>query len=126
MARLYYYLKLKLMGAKVGGDYQKKLFARFEEVCQRYNGRDDVEYIGELSFLQKNDRSLKSDYDDLVMMDFEFTQIPVIRHHHEYLTMKYGDYQKPVKSGFAMHTFKVLDTSRPYTEVLKEKGIKYE
>lgn len=126
LARLYYYLKLKLMRAKVGGPYQKKLFAKFEEVCQRYNGKNDIAYIGELSFLQKNDKTLKNDYDDLLMMDFEFTRIPIPEHYHEYLTMKYGDYQKPVKTGFAMHTFKVLDTGRPYTEVLKENGIKYE
>ena len=114
------------MGAKVGGMYQKKLFSQFEEVCQRYNERDDVDYIGEFSFLQKNDRSQKNDYDNLVMMDFEFTKMPIIPHYDEYLKMKYGDYMKPVKSGFAMHTFKVLDTDRPFTEVLKEKGIKYE
>ena len=126
LARLYYYLKLKLMGAKVGGVYQRNLFAKFEEVCQRYNDRDDIAYIGELSFLQKNDKSLKTDFNYLLMMDFEFTKIPIPGHYHEYLTMKYGDYQKPVKTGFAMHTFKVLDTSRPFTEVLKEKGIQYE
>ncbi len=126
LVRLYYYLKFKFMGAKVGGSYQKRLFAQFEEVCQRYNDREDIQYIGELSFLQKNDKSLRADYDHLQMMDFEFTKIPVPAHYHDYLTMKYGDYQKPVKTGFAMHTFKVLDTSRPYTEVLKEKGIKYE
>ena len=126
LARLYYYLKLKLMGAKVGGTYHKELFSQFEKVCQRYNDRNDITFIGELSFLQKNDRTLKSDFDDLLMMDFEFTKIPIPRHYNDYLTMKYGYWQKPVKTGFAMHTFKVLDTGRSYTEVLKEKGIKYE
>lgn len=126
LARLYYYLKYKIMGAKVGGAYQKKLFAAFEKVCQRYNDRDDIKYIGELSFLQKNDRSLMADFDNLVMMDFEFIKIPVTCHYHDYLTMKYGNYQEPVKTGFAMHTFTVLDTGRSYIEVLKEKGINYE
>ncbi len=126
MVRLLYYLKFKLTGTKVGGAYQKKLFAKFEEVCQRYNNRDDIPYIGELSFLQKNDRSLKTDYDHLVMMDFEFTKMPIPPHYDEYLKMKYGNYMEPVKTGFAMHTFKVLDTGRPFAEVLKEKGIQYD
>ena len=53
-------------------------------------------------------------------------KMPIIPHYDDYLKTKFGDYMTPVKTGFAMHSFKVLDTGRPFTEVLKEKGIQYE
>lgn len=118
-----YHYVYKLLGIKVGCPYQKNLFYKFEEVCKRYNHSDSPIYAGEISFLQKNDQTLIADFDNIVEAPFEFTTIPLFAHYDDYLTRKYGDYMKPVKSGYAMHTFRVVDTDRPYTEVLREKGI---
>ena len=118
-----YYYYYKIRGIRVGDAYHKKLFHKFAEVCQRFNGEKDVQYVGELSFLQKKDKTRLSDFNHINEYAFEFTTIPLFEHYDEYLTTKYGDYMKPVKSGYAMHSFKIIDTDRPYTEVLKEKGI---
>lgn len=123
LARWAYYYYFKIRGIRVGSSYQKNYFDRFEKVCQRYNNDRNVKYAVEISFLQKNDKTLLSDYNHISEYPFEFTTIPLFDHYDEYLTQKYGDYMKPVKSGYAMHTFKIVDTNRPYTEVLKEKGV---
>lgn len=118
-----YYWYYKIRDIRVGDTYHKNLFHQFEEVCKRYNEDKDVTYAGELGFLQKNDKTLLSDFGHISEHAFEFTTIPLFEHYDDYLTKKYGDYMKPVKSGYAMHSFKIIDTNRPYTEVLKEKGI---
>lgn len=122
-ARWGYHYMYKLRGIYVGCPYHKNLFSQFEKVCQRYNNKKDIKYACEISFLQKNDQTLISDFDNIIEVPFEFTTIPLFPHYDDYLTRKYGDYMKPVKSGYAMHTFRIIDTNRPYTEVLKEKGI---
>lgn len=123
LIRWAYYYYYKCRGIHVGSTYQKILFNKFEEVCQQYNRDYCVKYAGEISFLQKNDKTRVADFDHIIEHTFEFTTIPLFEHYNEYLIEKYGDYMTPIKTGYAMHTFKIIDTNSPYTKVLKEKGI---
>lgn len=124
LARHFEYYKNVLMGRRVGGVYHCGVFEKMQNVSKRYNDTHTV-YVGTLAEGLLNNQLYYDDFDHLVEVDFEFLKIPVMAHYDETLTRLYGNYHEFVK-GTAVHTFKIIDTDRPYTEVLKEKGIKYE
>lgn len=118
--RFLLYYKMKILHIKVGDSYHKKLFKRFEDVCKRFNNQG-FKYMGAIGIASKG-MVLKEDFNCLYEIDFEFKKIPVYKHYDIYLTSVFGDWHKMVRGG-SLHTFIVLDTSRPYIEVLKERGI---
>lgn len=122
MARLYEYYKMKLFNITIGGNYHRTVYKKFEEESKRFN--NEARIIGDVVGYQA-DAADKVDIQcvyEAKEVDFEFTKIAVPSNYHGMLTQMYGEYNKFVK-GNAYHTFKVIDTDRPYTEVLKEKGI---
>lgn len=86
-------------------------FKSYESLCQKYLNKE-TEMFGSLQF-QANKKHFKYivDYEDLVMMDFEFLKIPVGAGYDHALTLYYGDYKKcvqyPHHSGF-------FDTNKAY------------
>lgn len=60
-------------------------------------------------------------FEEITHAPFEGMMFPVSAHYDELLTQRYGDYMTPVvvDSIYKMWTF---DASRPYTEVINEKG----
>lgn len=123
LARWLEHYRLKFSKMSVGSDYQKSLFMKMQETTKRYNTKLTTN-VGALAEFQTNvvDIISKEDFDHLYEVDFEFLKIPVPPHYDQVLTRLYGDYHTFVKGG-SVHTFKIIDTNRPYTEVLKEKGI---
>ena len=126
IARYYEHYKNRLLGHIVGGEKHRSIFYQYTAENQKYNNVN-TETIGDISFYHINVKSRLriSDFDDMTKMDFEFLKIPVISHYDENLTRIYGNWHEPINKRYA-HTFKVIDTSRPYIEVLKEREIKYE
>lgn len=123
LARFYIYHKNRILGIKPGGQRQQRLFQQYEDTCRRYNDVD-TKNVGALSVYQTNVKNVctRADFDNLVELDFEFLTIPAFSSYHQRLTTMFGDYMKCVKGG-SWHTFKIIDTDRPYTEVLPERGI---
>lgn len=126
IARNTEYFKNILLGRNVGGKHHCELFRRMQSISKHYNGQR-TKYIGALAEYHVNvvDLAYSDDFDNLIEVDFEFMKIPIVSHYDETLRRLYGDYRKFVM-GTQAHSFKIIDTSRPYTEVLKERGIKYE
>lgn len=125
MVRLYEYYKMKLFNITIGGDYHRKMYKKFEEESMRYN--IGTRLIGDVVGYQA-DAADKLDIQcvyDAKEVEFEFTKISIPSNSQVVLTQMYGDYLKFVK-GNAYHTFKIIDTNRPYTEVLRGNGILYE
>ena len=122
MVRLFLYLKLKLLNRKVGSRYQVKLFKEFEKECTKFNHLDTKRCCKVSIFSKKNNNC--DDFFHIVETKFEFTKFPIIENYDETLKVQYGDWHQYVKGG-SLHTFMILDTDRPYKEVLKERGIKY-
>lgn len=58
-------------------------------------------------------------FNSTVMLPFDGREYPCPGHYDEVLTAEYGDYMTPVK-GASVHDTIILDTKRPYKEVVKE------
>ena len=123
LGRFYEYFKMKLLGIKIGGYYHKKAYYNYENESRKYNDLP-LSYVGDLiGYLNEpDDKILVKDFDNLIETKFEFTTITIPYHYEEILAHMYGNYNQYVV-GASTHTFEIIDTDRPYTEVLKEKGI---
>lgn len=125
LVRLFEFYKMKIFNITIGGSYHRKIYKKFEEESKRYNNQ--ARQIGDIVGYQA-DALDKVDIQcvyNAKEVDFEFTKIAVPSNFHDMLKQMYGDYHVFVK-GNAYHTFKIIDTNRPYNEVLKEKGIIHE
>lgn len=123
LARLFVFCKNRLLGRLPGGTYHQSIFKKFELVCTRYNN-NECKDLGGLSYMLTNilDVVPKNDFEHLLEVDFEFTTIPIVVNYDYNLRKMYGEYQQFINGG-ALHTFKIIDTERPYTQVLPEYGI---
>lgn len=119
--RLCEYLKMKLLDIRVGGEVHHKLFSKMNSACIRYNDDENIDTLCKLSIGSKGILK-KDDVNDIIEVEFEFVTLPIIVNYEANLVSLYGDWHKMIKGG-SLHTFKIIDTNRPYTEVLKEKGI---
>lgn len=127
MARLLIYCKKQLFNIKPGGKTHMSIFNKYEELVTRYNNVA-TKYMGPLSIYHINCENLilSEDVDSInsfIPMDFEFLEFPGLRHYHENLTSRYGDYMQPVK-GSSWHKLMEFDTDKPYYVYFKEKGMK--
>ena len=102
--------------------YVNKNYRRFEETCKRYNSQN-TEMVSTLSFIFNEELHFKfrSDYTELIDMDFEFIKIPVGANYDHGLTKRYGDY-KTVVRGSSNHGGIVLDPDKSYKEYIKGLG----
>lgn len=98
----------------------EKAFKKGISVCSMYND-SKMEMASLLSFQIDNlNHSIRvSDLDDIILMPFEFLQMPVIANYDEHLRRKYGDYMTPQKNP-NYHGDIIFDTSRSYKDFLRE------
>lgn len=94
-------------------------YKKFEEECQRYDYIKDSVYISSLSFMFNNKRHFKyrSDYENLIEIDFEFMKIPMGANYDHALVQEYGNYMK-FEKGTSCHGDIIFDVDNPYTKYL--------
>lgn len=107
------------MGDKLAKKLQRKFYLKFEKECQAYNDQK-TERVA--IFTLKSDNASRDKYredaKELIMMPFEFMEIPVNRNFEHALANDYGDYNKIVKGG-SLHGDVLFDTDNSYTQYLK-------
>lgn len=96
-------------------------YKKYEDECQRYNDKNNTKYISTLSFMFDNEQHFKyrSDYENLIDMDFEFIKIPIGANYDHALTKRYGNY-KLFEKGTSYHGGIIFDVDKSYTEYLEK------
>ncbi len=117
------YTRMRILNMRVGGNHHKKLFNNLCVESTKYNDDCTIDTLCKLIIGSKG-LLKKEDLNNIIETKFEFLSLPIMANYDYNLTTLYGDWHKMVRGG-SLHTFKVIDTSRPYTDVLKEKGIDY-
>lgn len=100
---------------------EEKNFRKFEEVCKRYNNTE-TKYVTTLEFsfdIERWGKRLKSYFDKVEYMPFEFIKLPISVDYDEMLRNDYGDYMV-FKKGASAHGDMIIDTDRPYTEYINK------
>lgn len=118
LARMAFYIKMKITNTEIGGKQHLDFYDRYEEVCKRYNNSKH-DYVGAVC-VSLDDIVKKDDYNHLEEIDFEFLKMPIIQNYDENLTKLYGDWHQMVKGG-QLHTFKIVDTDTPFSEIVTEQ-----
>lgn len=98
-------------------------FAEKRMVRYKWDECDEVtELIGSLKGMKL--RHPKDDFDNVVLIDFEGHEIPVMKGYERYLRLIWGDYMQlpPVESRVAKHDAVYIDMNTPYTQY---KGVYY-
>lgn len=102
-------------------DYDED-YAKFEEVCARYN-EESSKKISLLSFsFDELHFQTREDYEEVIYVPFEFLKIPVPKGYHHALIERFGDYNVFVRGG-SFHGGVIFDTDTPYTNYLKNKKV---
>ena len=118
-------LKGKIFRVLTGGLYKvtdvKKLFARYEKLCAKYNGTDNhrVSYVAHSRGKEKH-LFRKEWFDESVMLPFEFTMIPAPVGYDARLRLEYNDYMTPCNVAPA-HGGAILDPDLPYGEFIRRR-----
>lgn len=100
---------------------EEKNFRKFEEVCKRYNNME-TKYVTTLEFsfdIERWGKRLKSYFDKIEYMPFEFIKLPISVDYDEMLRNDYGDYMV-FKKGASAHGDMIIDTDRSYTEYINK------
>lgn len=100
---------------------EEKNFRKFEEVCKRYNNME-TKYVTTLEFsfdIERWGKRLKSYFDKVEYMPFEFIKLPISVDYDEMLRNDYGDYMI-FKKGASAHGDMIIDTDRSYTEYINK------
>lgn len=100
---------------------EEKNFRKFEEVCKRYNNTE-TKYVTTLEFsfdIERWGKRLKSYFDKVEYMPFEFIKLPISVDYDEMLRNDYGDYMV-FKKGASAHGDMIIDTDRSYTEYINK------
>jgi len=90
------------------------LHRKYEEACSIGN-ETPTEKVAIYCIYNKRTIHHRKDYEDSVMMDFEFLKIPVPIHYDHWLTNAFGDWHKFVKGG-SLHGVDAMlfNTNKPY------------
>ena len=118
-------LKGKIFRVLTGGLYKvtdvKKLFARYEKLCAKYNGTDNhrVSYVAHSRGKEKH-LFRKEWFDESVMLPFEFTMIPAPVGYDARLRLEYNDYMTP-RNVAPAHGGAILDPDLPYGEFIRRR-----
>ena len=100
---------------------EEKNFRKFEEVCKRYNNME-TKYVTTLEFsfdIERWGKRLKSYFDKVEYMPFEFIKLPISVDYDEMLRKDYGD-DMVFKKGASAHGDMIIDTDRSYTEYINK------
>ena len=103
-----------LQGFRIGTRLEQKIYYKFEKECQKYNDRE-TNKISTLSLDVNNKQFYKDrkDYEEIIMMPFEFMEIPVGKNCDHALKKRYGNYKEIVKGG-SLHSGVIFDTDKSY------------
>ena len=97
---------------------QKRVFKKFETNLKRYSV-DSTELWGNRTLVfecPKSRRPIK-DYTDLIMMPFEFIEVPAPRNYDSMLRQQYGDYMKiPENKKGGLHGELIISTDYAYDD----------
>lgn len=101
-------------------DY-KKLFARYEKLCGRYNGSS----CGRISYIAysrgKEKHMFRREwFDETVTLPFEFMTIPAPAGYDERLRKEYNDYMT-IRNVPSTHGEMIFDPDVPYKKYIKRK-----
>lgn len=90
-------------------------FRDFEREVKRFNGTPSrrIGTVVPMTYYEKEDLRKR------IMMDFEFTRIPVAAGYDRILTGQYGDWREPKEAG-SVHGDTLFDTGRSYIDVLAD------
>ena len=91
-------------------------FSEFEEHCRKYS-TTQTKLFTTLFTYAKRDYKYTEDYNELIEEDFEFMRIPIGAKYEHGLSVRYGDWKKPVKGG-ALHEGLFIDTNLSYKKYL--------
>ena len=96
-----------------------KLYQQYVNICKRYN-KENTKYVSLLSFEFDHDVHYiqRKDMKNIIDIDFEFLQIPIIANYDEALRWKYGNYKEFVKAP-NYHGGMIFDTDVSYEEYFK-------
>ncbi|MDO5476891.1 MAG: LicD family protein [Eubacteriales bacterium] len=99
----------------------KKLFARYEKLCAKYNG-SDYHRMSYVCFSRGKEKNMfrKEWWDETVMLPFEFTEVPAPAGYHERLTQEFKDYMTP-RNVAAGHPGAILSADLPYQEFIRRR-----
>jgi len=99
---------------------QEYYYSLFENECSRYNN-ESAHVISSLSFqfLNKKNYIATTYFSKIIMLDFEFIQIPSLEKYESYLITHYGDYKKFVL-GESCHGKVFFDTDNSYAKYLNQ------
>ena len=112
---------LKLGFGKIARKLENHYYSKMEIECQKYNNTE-TRNCSLLSFQCDWKRLIREnqDYKSVVMMPFEFVELPIPVGYDKVLTNLYGDYNKIIMNSSA-HGGIIFDTDIPYEEYLKQK-----
>lgn len=90
------------------------LHRKYEEACSIGNGTP-TEKVAIYCIYNKRTIHFRKDYEDSMMVDFEFLKIPVPIHYDHWLTNAFGDWHQFIKGG-SLHGDGVMlfNTNKPY------------
>jgi lipopolysaccharide cholinephosphotransferase len=118
-------LKGKIFRLLTGGIYKftdvKKMFARYEKLCAKYNGTDNhrMSYVVHSRGKEKN-MFRKEWWDETVMLPFEFIEVPAPAGYDSRLRQEFKDYMTP-RNVAAGHPGAILDPDLPYDEFIRRR-----
>lgn len=97
-----------------------RYYEEAQKTCTRYNNRT-TEYISLASFQIDNLKHTirATDMENIILIDFEFLQMPVIANYDEHLKRKYGDYTIPIREN-NYHGTMLFDVNVPYRNYLNK------
>ncbi len=94
---------------------EQKAYKKFELACAKYNHLE-TEMVSTLSFQFDNRQHFqhRADFEEIVMLPFEFVQIPAGKEYEHTLTTRFGAWHIFQKGG-SLHGGVLFDTDKPYT-----------
>ena len=123
-------LKGKIFRLLTDGLYKvtdvKKMYARYEKLCARYNETDNhtISFVAHSRGKEKH-MFRREWFDETVYLPFEFTSIPAPGGYDARLTKEYKDYMTPQNvPGF--HPGPILDADIPYGEFIRRRKMERE
>lgn len=105
---------------KEGWSFIEKEYARFEEMCIKYNDSGFKHYtVLALPFTRHYFWPEEMYEGEMVSLPFEWFEVKSIKNYTDYLDCTFGNWREFVRGG-SVHGDLVFDTEKPYTSYLKK------
>ena len=110
---------LHVWGSPLFAWLARKYFEKYEKECKKYNHLPTEKLsLYCWGYKYKQMHLTRADYEEMLMMEFEFLKVPVCKNYDHSLTEQFGDWHQLVRGG-SQHGGVLFDTERPYTYYLK-------